>query len=256
MRYARSRRAALGDGMNDTKKTIIAYKGFDKDLKCRGYQFEIGKTFEQDGDPRICEHGFHACEYPLDVFDYYQPAKSRYARVEMHAPVIGHASDSKVASARINIVAELTVPELVERAFEWILSRCKPCDKKHVDGDRSASSATGEGSASSATGYGSASSATGDGSASSATGDRSASLTTGCGSSSESSSENDSPHFAIATGLSSRARASAGGAIVLSSYDDERRLLHVRASKVGENGIKPDVWYELDQAGQFMEASS
>ncbi|MFZ2974951.1 MAG: hypothetical protein WA049_20170, partial [Ferribacterium limneticum] len=125
-------------------------------------------------------------------------------------------------------------------------------------GDRSASSATGDGSASSATGDSSASSATGYGSASSATGDRSASMANGWSSTSEIT---PSPEYkqlhavAAAFGVESRARAPEGSAIVLCYRNNKGHLIHIRASKVGDNGIKPMVWYSLDKSGEFVEVN-
>ena len=89
---------------------IIAFKGFDKDLKCRGYQFEIGKTYTHDGDVAICESGFHACTDPIDVWGYYGPGNSRFAVVEMSGAFARHVDDSKLASASITIKAELSLP--------------------------------------------------------------------------------------------------------------------------------------------------
>ncbi|MGE5512444.1 MAG: hypothetical protein ACM31O_14445, partial [Bacteroidota bacterium] len=128
-------------------------------------------------------------------------------------------------------------------------------------GDRSASSATGDWSASSATGYRSASSATGDRSASSATGDRSASSATGDRSASSAtgnrsaSSATGKNAVAMNIGFAGKARAGKGGAIVLCNHDDNYNIRHIRAAKVGENGIKPDVFYILNDAGEFEESA-
>jgi hypothetical protein len=147
------------------------YKGFEKDWTCRGFQFEVGKTYTEKRAV-LCESGFHYCEYPMDVFAYYPPT-GKLAEVEADDVQDRADSDSKRCAKSITIKAEIGIPALVQAAFEYTLKRCEPAKAAHSDGDSSASSATGYSSASSATGYRSASSATGDRSASSATGYRS-----------------------------------------------------------------------------------
>jgi hypothetical protein len=244
-------------------ESLVAYKGFDKDWKCRGFQYEIGGTYEHDGEVvRCATGGFHSCEYPLDVFGYYGPSFSRYAVVQVGGAIDRDDIDTKIASGKITVEAEISVPDLVSRAIEWITARCDPKKTSHVKvnrsassatGYRSASSATGDQSASSATGYRSASSATGDRSASSATGDQSASSATGDQSA---SSATGKAAVALNTGRGGRAKAGLGGAIVLCNHDRAGNLRHIRASKVGENGIRPDVFYTLNADGEFEEATS
>jgi hypothetical protein len=254
------------------KQTIVCYKGFDENLRCRDFQYEIGKTYKHEGAVECCASGFHSCEYPLDCFGYYEPGTSRYAIVEIGGAADKDGGDTKICSAEITIKAEIQIPEIVTHAIAWVTALCKPADSKHSEGDRSASSATGDGSASSATGDGSASSATGDRSASSATGDgsassatgdrsassatgdRSASLTTGASSKSE-VLKPDSQSVAIGIGYQNRAKAAEGCALVLCYRDENYRIVHIRASKVGENGIKADTWYALDASGEFVEAA-
>ena len=185
------------------KKTITTYKGFDKDLKCRDFQYEIGKKYTCD-DAIACETGFHACENPIDVFNYYSPAFNKFHVVEQGGKLSRHHEDSKVASSYIKIGAEISIKSMVDAAFKFIFERCIKTNEKHATGYRSASSATGYSSAASATGDNSASSATGDNSASSATGYRSASSATG-NSSAASATGNSSA--ASATGCSSAASA-------------------------------------------------
>ncbi|MFA6204502.1 MAG: hypothetical protein WC710_15090, partial [Gallionella sp.] len=169
---------------------IIAYKGFDKDLKCRDFQFEIGQTYRHEGDVEICAAGFHSCEYPINVFDYYPPT-SRFGLVEASGKISKqNDGDTKIASAELHIKAELKIPDLITAAIKWITERCDPVKAQRSKGDQSASSATGDQSASSATGYQSASSATGYQSASSATGDQSASSATGNKSASSATGKN------------------------------------------------------------------
>ena len=162
-----------------TEKTITAYKGFNLDMTCRGYQFKVGETYTHAAGVEACKSGFHSCENPLDVFGYYPPSVSAYCRVQASGEISRHADDSKIASGVLHVQARITLPDLITRAFEWVRDHCSPATSEHATGDQSASSATGYQSASSATGDQSASSATGDRSASSATGYQSASSATG-----------------------------------------------------------------------------
>ncbi len=161
-------------------EVIVAFKGFDKDLKCRGYQFEIGKTYTHDGDVAICERGFHACTDPMDVWKYYGPGNSRFAMVEMSGALDRHVDDSKLASASITIKGELSLPEFIARAVDCILSRVDWKSAKEANtGDRSAATNTGHRSAATNTGYQSAATNTGDQSAATNTGYQSAATNTG-----------------------------------------------------------------------------
>ena len=96
-----------------------SYKGFDKDLKCKGFQYEIGEEYECE-NAVACETGFHACERPLDVFTYYPPASSRYCEVEQNGEMDANSDDSKVASTKIKIGAEIGIPGLVKAQIEYV----------------------------------------------------------------------------------------------------------------------------------------
>ena len=158
---------------------VIAYKGFDADLKCRGYQYAVGQTYEHEGKVKACGSGFHACEHPLNVFGYYPPAGSRFAVVRMSGEISRELNgDTKLASAKITIDAEIGIPTLVQRAVEWVVVRCTP-EGEAATGDQGAASATGDQGAASATGYQGAASATGYQGAASATGDQGAASATG-----------------------------------------------------------------------------
>ena len=100
------------------------YKGFDKDLKCRGFQYEIGKEYETD-TAKACESGFHACENPLDVFNYYSPADSRYCEVEQSGEIDRDTDDSKIASSKIKIGAEIGLAGIVKAGVDFILEKAK-----------------------------------------------------------------------------------------------------------------------------------
>ena len=100
------------------------YKGFDKDLKCRGFQYEVGKEYEEE-KADACNCGFHACEMPIEVLGYYAPGSgSRYCEVEQSGDISKHSDDSKVASTKIKIGAEIGIPGLVKAQIEYVRSHC------------------------------------------------------------------------------------------------------------------------------------
>ncbi|EJA9511010.1 hypothetical protein MUJ46_001102 [Salmonella enterica subsp. enterica serovar Amsterdam] len=233
-------------------KEIVTFKGFNKDLKCRDFQFEIGKTFHHDGKVEACVSGFHACECPFDVFSYYSPADSRFAETISFGITNREGDgDTKIASASITIKDELTLPQFIQRGIEWIWSKIdKSLEQQIMCGNRSAATNTGDWSAATNTGDQSAATNTGYQSAATNTGDRSAATNTGDRSAAEVSG---SQSVAASLGIEGKARASEGGAIVLCYRDEDGELIHIRASKVGENGIMPNTWYQLDKDGEFVE---
>ncbi|EAN8503559.1 hypothetical protein EO833_20365 [Salmonella enterica] len=224
-------------------KEIVTFKGFNKDLKCRGFQFAIGETFHHDGKVEACGSGFHACECPFDVFSYYPPAESRYAEtISFGITDSEEGGDTKIASSSITIKDELTLPQFIQRGIEWIWSKIdKSLEQQIMCGNRSAATNTGDRSAATNTGDRSAATNTGYQSAATNTGDRSAAEVSG------------SQSVAASLGIEGKARASEGGAIVLCYRDEDGELIHIRASKVGENGIMPNTWYQLDKDGEFVE---
>ncbi|MDQ9100378.1 DUF7666 domain-containing protein [Pseudomonas aeruginosa] len=231
-----------------SEEVVTAYKGFKQDLTCRGYQFEIGGTYKHEGEVEACASGFHSCEYPLDVFGYYAPGESRFAIVKASGQLSRHDDDSKIASATLVVEAEISMPTMISKAIDWIMARLDSSVEQTVVGDTASN--TGNRSAASNTGDYSAASNTGDYSAASNTGNRSAASNTGYQSAAEVSGQES---VAASLGIEGRARASAGSAIVLCHRDDEGHLIHIRASKVGENGVKPDTWYQLSAEGEFVE---
>ena len=159
-----------------------SYKGFNKDMTCRDFQYEEGKEYEETA-AEVCETGFHSCEYPLDCFRYYDPAHSVYHEVEADGEIDKADDDTKLASTKLKIGAELSIAGLVKASIEYTIKRTKK--EAGAAEYYGASSATGDYGASSATGYYGASSATGYRGASSATGYYGASSATGyCGASS------------------------------------------------------------------------
>ncbi|EDZ5395810.1 hypothetical protein ISK71_003946 [Salmonella enterica subsp. enterica serovar Kentucky] len=278
-------------------KEIVTFKGFNKDLTCRDFQFAIGETFHHDGKVEACGSGFHACECPFDVFSYYPPAESRYAETISFGVIDREEEgDTKIASASITIKSELTLPQFIQRGIEWIWSKIdKSLEQQIMTGNQSAATNTGNRSAATNTGYRSAATNTGDWSAATNTGDWSAATNTGyqsaatntgnrsaatntgyrsaatntgnrsaatnTGYQSAATNTGDlsaaevsgSQSVAASLGIEGKARASEGGAIVLCYRDEDGELIHIRASKVGENGIMPDIWYQLNEDGEFVE---
>ena len=133
------------------EQKIKAYKAFDKDLSCRGFKYKVGKEYEETGDIKACEKGFHACPYPLDVFGYYAPAGSRFCEVEQSGKIDDSESD-KVCSSKIRIGAELDIRGLVKAAVSYVKERCtneynaEP-GKPAMTGDRGAATAGDRGAA-------------------------------------------------------------------------------------------------------------
>lgn len=105
---------------NNSNKTIKSYKGFDKNLCCRGFQYEVGKEYEIEGRIKCCERGFHACENPFEVFDYYDMLHSRFFEVEQSGELNKEANATKVCSSKIKIVTELNLADMIRLGIEWI----------------------------------------------------------------------------------------------------------------------------------------
>ena len=271
-----------------SKNEIIAYKGFNKDLQCRDYQYKIGKTFKHKGEVETCKSGFHACEYPFDVFNYYPPPDSRFARVKASGKISKEEDgDTKIACGTLEIEEEIKIPTLIKKAVEWIMDKVDWGDKKETNtGYRSAATNSGDQSAATNTGYRSVATNTGDWSAATNSGDwsvatnsgnqsaatntgyRSAATNTGYRSAATNSSNQSAAtntgnrsvaevsgehSIAAAFGENSKAKASEFGAIVCVYRKDDGELIHIRASKIGDDGIKPDTWYTLDEDGNFVE---
>ena len=190
------------------------FKGFDKDLKCRGFQFEIGKEYEEQ-EALLCNKGFHACEYPLDCFGYYSPADSRFCEVEIEDNGERQNSDTKVCGKKIKIGAEIGIKGLIKAAFEYTKERCtsaqQGADKTALTGGDS-SALTG--------------------------GDRSA-LTGG--------------EFSVVYGGEfARVRGKKGAVLALQHWVDGE-FVGVKVKAVDGKTIKEDIFYELKN-GRFVKS--
>ena len=164
------------------------FKGFDKDLKCRDFQYEIGKEYTEE-KANICNYGFHACEFPMDVFGYYPPSDSRYCEVDLEANDQKSPDDSKRVGKKISVKAEIGIAGIIKAGVEYIKEQVNWEDDKTTNtgyqsaatntGDQSAATNTGNRSAATNTGYQSAATNTGNRSAATNTGYRSAATNTG-----------------------------------------------------------------------------
>ena len=116
-----------------SKNVIKSYKGFDKDMKCRGFQYEVGKEYEMDGEIKCCNRGFHACKSPLEVWDYYDMLNSRFAEVEQSGKIDEEEMSTKVCSSHIKIKAELKLADIINIGVEWLKDVTSP-SKVKTDG--------------------------------------------------------------------------------------------------------------------------
>ena len=252
--------------------SIKSYKGMDKDMKCRGFQYEPGGIYEADHAVRCGGPGFHACEIPLDVFRYYTPAESRFFVVEQDGELSRDNGDSKVASSVLKIGAEIGIPGLIKAHIEWVKEQIQAEKMESNTGDCSAATNTGDCSAATNTGNRSAATNTGDCSAATNTGNRSAATNTGYQSAAtntgyQSAATNTGNRSAAEVsgkdsvaavfGYESRAKGALGCAIVVAERGDWNGetypLIGIKAAIVDGDTIKPDVWYTMKD-GEFVEA--
>ena len=265
------------------KKEMKAYKGFNADMTCRGFQYKEGETYHED-IADLCHKGFHACEYPLDVLAYYPPNSSVYHEVELEEVSDEREDDSKVCAKTIRVGARMDIASLVKASVEYTMFKCDGSRSKHTTGDYSAASATGDWSAASATGDYSVASATGDWSVASATGFQSVASATGfqgvasaTGSHGVASatgfqgaasatgfqgvasatgshgvaSANNPTAIAVAWGPFGRAKGVLGAHIVCAEWRNGK-LVDAKMAVVDGDKIKADTYYMLKN-GEFAE---
>jgi hypothetical protein len=205
--------------MADDQKPIMAYKGFNADLTCRGFQYAEGETYTHDGEIEACAGGFHACEYPLDVLRYYSPNTSRFFVVEQSGTLSRHNEDSKVASSKIKIGVELNLAGLIKAAVEYTFARAKPIDPEspaYSTDENGLATASGDSGAATASGYSGAATASGDSGAATASGDSGAATASGYSGAATASGDSGA---ATASGYSGAATASGySGAATASGY--------------------------------------
>ena len=185
---------------------VKSFKGFDKNLKCRDFQYEVGETYEEDAPIEACKAGFHACEQPIEVFGYYPPSTSRYCEVEQSGTLSRDSDDSKVASSCIRIGAEIGVLGIVKAQVEYVKAHTTT---EHTDPEKATA------------GYAGAATSRG----SSAVGDNG---------------------LAVARGNGVKVKGGLGALLVLcEELEDNFDIKEWVALKVDGRIIKADTWYTL-----------
>ena len=109
-----------------SENVITSYKGFDKNMECRGFKYEVGKEYEMDGEIKCCNRGFHACKSPIEVWDYYDMLNSRFAEVEQSGKIDEEEKSTKICSSRIKIKAELKLADIINIGVEWLKDITSP----------------------------------------------------------------------------------------------------------------------------------
>ena len=223
-----------------------AYKGFNKDMTCRGFQFEEGKTYEES-EAILCERGFHACTNPIDVFTYYPPATSIYHEVELDEVSEKEEEDTKICGRKIKIGKQLSLNDMISDSIEISMQ----LHEKNVDYSPAATS--GDSSHAVTSGKCSPAATSGDSSHAVTSGVSSHAATLGVSSPAATSGDYS---IAAAIGRNSKAKSTIGNWIVLAEYGEWNGktypVLCVKCGKIDGVSLKPDTWYQLKN-GEFVE---
>ena len=245
-----------------SKKVITSYKAFDKNMQCRGFQYEVGKEYEMDGEIKCCNRGFHACKSPIEVWNYYDMLNSRYAEVEQSGKIEKEENSTKVCSSHIKIKAELKLADIINIGVEWLKDITSPSKVKadgvlNDNGDRRKQIGS-----------------SGDYAKIGSSGDYAKIGSSGnsakIGSSGNSAQIGSSGNYAqidstgedsviMCAGNSSRAKAKVGSWITLAEWkwSDEKKRdvpVYVKTEYVDGENIKADTWYQLKNR-KFVEVT-
>ena len=235
------------------EEIIKSYKGFNKDMTCKDKQYEVGKDYEED-KAVACECGMHACEYPLDCFKYYPPSKSVYCEVEQSGDISRHDDDSKIASTKMRIGAQLNIAGIVNAAIKYTKEKVeKTCieSKAATAGDYEAATAGNSGAATAGK-YGAATAgyygaATAGDSGVATAGDRGAATSRGKSSTGENG-------LSVARGKGVKAKGGLGSILVIAEEEQNScKISDWKAVVVDGVNIKADTWYTLKD-GELIES--
>ena len=263
-----------------SKNVITSYKGFDKNMQCRGFQYEVGKEYEMDGEIKCCNRGFHACKSPLEVWNYYDILNSRYAEVEQSGKIDEEENSTKVCSSHIKIKAELKLADIINIGVEWLKDITSPSKvkadgalndngdrKKQIgsSGDYAQIGSSGYYAQIGSSGYYAKIGSSGDSAKIGSSGDSAKIGSSGdyakIGSSGDSAQIDSTGEDSVimCAGNSSIAKAKVGSWITLAEWkwsDEKKRDVPacVKTEYVDGKNIKADTWYQLKN-GKFVEVN-
>ena len=263
-----------------SKKVITSYKAFDKNMQCRGFQYEVGKEYEMDGKIKCCNRGFHACKSPIEVWNYYDMLNSRYAEVEQSGKIEKEENSTKVCSSHIKIKAELKLADIINIGVEWLKDITSPSKVKadgvlNDNGDRRKQiGSSGDSAKIGSSGDYAKIGSSGDSAKIGSSGDSAQIGSSGdyaqIGSSGDYAKIGSSGYYAkidstgedsviMCAGNSSRAKAKVGSWITLAEWkwSDEKKRdvpVYVKTEYVDGENIKADTWYQLKNR-KFVEVT-
>lgn len=227
-------------GVAKRRNLLKAFKGFDKRLRCRGFQYEVGKEYREPG-ALLCCKGFHACENPLDTFRYYPPTDSRYCEVEIDDNGQRNSDDSKVCGEKIKIGAEIGLDGVIKAGTQFIFEMCKGSAEDHASGWSGNAAASGESGNAAASGWRGNAAASGVRGTATVTGrdGRASALGEQC--------------IAVAWGQDSLAKGTLGSWIVVSEHASGG-IVDAKLARVDGESIRADTWYTL-RRGEIVEVA-
>ena len=216
-----------------------AYKGFDKYLKCREFQYEVGKEYEE-GSAKLCKKGFHACENPLDTFRYYGPTDSRYCEVDVDDNGERNGDDSKVCGKHIKIGAEIGLKGVINAGVRFVFDKCESATEENASGWSGNAAASGWSGNAAASGWRGNAAASGWSGTAAVTGryGKASAIGNQC--------------VAVAWGQDSLARGSVGNWLLVSERDDDGNIIDAKIVRVDGEAVKENTWYTL-QNGEISE---
>ena len=226
-----------------------ACKGFDKNLRCRGFQYEVGGEYTEE-TAELCNRGPHACENPLDTLRYYRPGDSRYCEVEIEDNGQRSSYDSKVCGKHIKIGAEIGLKGVINAGVRFVFDKCESATEENASGWRGNAAASGWSGNAAASGERGNAAASGDRGNAAASGWSGTAVVTGFAGRATALGEQC---LAVAWGEDSLARGTMGNWIVVSERDDDGNIIDVKIAKVDGDTVKADTWYKLVN-GEIMEA--